>query len=387
MKKLLHLIFFILLAPQLKAQDFTDSNLPIVIITTDNNQDIPDEPKILGNMKIIYNGPGVRNYISDQNTALALNYNGRIGIEARGSTSQFLDKKPYSLTTLQPDNVTNNNVSLLGMPKENDWILNALAYDASMIRDYISYNLSRMIGEYAPRTQYCEVVVNGEYRGLYILMEKIKADGNRVDISKIKPTDNTLPDLTGGYITKADKVVGTDVLAWTMSSYIDVNDINFIHEFPKPTDVTAPQNNYIKSVFEKLAETANNTSILNGYPSVIDIPSFVDFMLINELAANVDAYKFSTYFHKDKNAKLRAGPIWDFNLTYGNDLFFWGLDRSKTYLWQFDNGDNTGPKFWKDLFDNSQFKCYLAKRWKELTSTGQPLNLANLNTYIDETVT
>ncbi|HTJ51922.1 MAG TPA: CotH kinase family protein [Cyclobacteriaceae bacterium] len=386
MKKILYLFCLISLGTQLKAQDFADSNLPIVIITTDNNQFIPDEPKILGNMKIIYNGPGVRNYLTDQNTPSALNYNGRIGIETRGSTSQFSDKKPYSLTTLQPDNVTNNNVSLLGMPKENDWILNSLAFDASMIRDYISYNLSTMIGEYAPRTQYCEVIVNDSYRGLYILMEKIKVDDNRVDITKIKPTDSTLPDVTGGYITKADKISGVDVSAWIMVSYIS-DTINFIHEFPKPTDVTATQNNYIKSVFEKLASTTNNSSITNGYPSIIDIPSFVDFMLINELSANVDAYKYSTFFHKDKNAKLRAGPIWDLNLTYGNDLFFWGLDRSKTNLWQFDNGDNIGPKFWKDLFNNSQFKCYLSKRWNELTKAGQPLNLTSLSTYIDETVT
>jgi hypothetical protein len=368
------------------AQSLTDSNLPILIIKTDGNAEIQDQPRIFATMKIIYAGEGQRNYVSDENEPSVLNYNGRIEIEIRGSSSQFLSKKQYSLTTLLSDNTSKNNVSLLGMPEENDWVLNGLAFDASYIRDYLSYTLSRNIGNYAPRTKYCEVIINGDYRGLYLLQEKIKADDNRVDIVKIATKDNTLPDLSGGYITKADKFTGEDPAAWTVSSYLGSNDVSFIHEMPKPSAITATQNNYIKSRFEKLQSTVSNSSITEGFPSVIDIPSFIDFMLINELAANVDAYQFSTYFHKDKNGKLRAGPLWDLNLTYGNDLFFWGLDRSKTYLWQFDNGDNVGARFWKDLFNNSVYKCYLSKRWNQLTKNGAQLHLASIETLIDETV-
>jgi hypothetical protein len=117
------------------------------------------------------------------------------------------------------------------------------------------------------------------------------------------------------------------------------------------------------------------------------VPSFVDFMLSNELASNADGYQLSTYFHKDRNGKLRAGPIWDFNLTYGNDLFFWGFDRSHTDIWQFSNGDNEGAKFWTDLFNNPQFKCYLSKRFNELTQPGNPMNLIDLYAFIDDTIT
>lgn len=364
----------------------TDSNLPIVIVNTDNGFDIPDAPRVSATMKIIYRGPGERNYVSDQHDVAKLNYNGKIRIEVRGSSSQAPEKKQYGLTTVLNDNVTNNNVELLGMPKENDWILGGLAFDASLIRDYISYNLSRRIGNYAPRQQYCEVIINGDYRGLYILQEKIKVDNNRVDVVKIDPTDNSLPQLSGGYLTKADKVTSEDPSAWTMSTYLG-SQTDFIHETPKPSVITSAQHNYIKSVFESLEAKANNSSIASGYPSIIDIPSFIDFMLVNELAANVDAYQFSTYFHKDRNGKLRAGPLWDLNLTYGNDLKMWGLDRSKTDTWQFDNWDNIGPKFWKDLFNNSTFRCYLAKRWNLLTQPGAPLSETSLNTFIDETVT
>jgi hypothetical protein len=385
-------IFLLLQAAVLSAQEFTDSNLPIVIINTDldeNGQplEIPDDPRILATMKIIKHPDGSRNYMADANTMSFLNYNGRINIEIRGSSSQELPKKQYGLTTLQADDTTNNNVELLGMPSENDWVLNGLAFDPSLIRDYLSYNLARMMGEYAPRTEYCEVVINDEYKGLYILQEKIKADSNRVNIVKITDTDNALPNLTGGYITKADKTTGGDPVAWSMSSYGGW-PTDFIHELPKPEDVTTQQDNYIHAQFTSLASAsqADNMSLTNGVPSIIDLPSFIDFMIIAELSSNADAYQLSTFFHKDRNGKLRAGPIWDYNLTYGNDLFAYGLDRSHTDIWQFDNDDNTGAKFWKDLFDNPTYRCYLSRRWSQLTAPGNPLKHSNLVEFIDATI-
>ena len=374
-------------------QVFTDSNLPIVVINTDTDPftglptEIPDDPKILANMKIIYHSDGSRNYMTDLNTAIFLNYNGRIGIEIRGSSSQALPKKPYSITTLTAGSTTTSstqNVSLLGMPSENDWILNSLAFDASLIRDNLSYYLARQMGNYASRTIYCEVVLNGVYVGLYMLSERLKADANRINILKITTSDNTLPNLSGGYITKADKTTGGDPIAWSTIAYNGV-DVNYIHELPKPVNVTSQQDAYIQSEFNNFSKTAsaNNSSLIDGYTNTIDVPTFVDFMILNELASNVDGYQLSSFFHKDRNGKLRAGPIWDFNLTYGNDLFFWGYDRSHTNVWQFSNGDNEGSRFWKDLFNNPNFRCYFAKRWNQLTQTGQQLNQTHINSFID----
>jgi len=372
--------FLVLFALISDAQILTSSNLPIVIINTDINpntgrpKEIQDEPKVLANMQIIFRPDGSRNYLTDQNNPDFLNYNGRIGIEIRGSSSQSLPKKAYGLTTRKEDNVTNNNVSILGMPKENDWVLNSVAFDPSLIRNYLSYDLARSIGNYAARGEYCEVMINGEYKGLYIFMEKLKIDDDRINIVKMTNTDNTVPDLTGGYVTKADKTTGGDPVAWTMQSYSGTT--SYLHDSPKPNEITTPQSNYIRSQFTSLqnAATAQNASIINGYPSIIDVPSFIDYILISELASNADSYQYSTFFHKDRNGKLRAGPIWDFDLTYGNDLFHWGFDRSHTNVWQFDNWNNTGSKFWKDLYNNPTFKCYLTKRWKELTATKGQLN-------------
>lgn len=369
------------------SQVFTDSNLPIVIINTDQGVDIKDDPRILADMVIIYRGPGLRNYLSDQNNPAYLNYNGRIDIEVRGSSSQISEKKSYGFTTLQSDNVTDNNVSLLGMPKENDWILNGMIFDPALIRDFLSYNLSRQTGEYASGTEYCEVIINGNYRGLYVLEEKIKADDNRVNIIKIDPSDNSFPDVTGGYITKSDKTTGGDPVAWTMLSWFGTS-VDFIHELPKPKNVTAAQNDYIKNQFQLLQTTsiAGETSFSEGFPSIIDIPSFINFIIINEIASNADGYMYSTFFHKDRNGKLRAGPVWDFDLTFGNDLFMWGYNRSKTNVWQLSNRENDGARFWKELFDNPAFRCYVSKRWNELTSPGQPLHQTSIESLIDQTI-
>ena len=390
MKHLILFSIFLLHALFGHAQNLSDSKLPIVIINTDINPntgrplDIPDEPKVLASMKIIFRPDGSRNYMTDQSNPEYLSYNGRIAIEKRGSSSQTLPKKPYGLTTLKDDNISNNNVEIFGMPKENDWVLNSLAFDPSLIRNYLSNDLYRNLGNYAARGKYCELMINGIYMGLYIFMEKLKIDDNRIDIVKMTNTDNENTELTGGYILKADKTTGGDPIAWSMPSYAATT--NYIHESPDTWEISTQQSTYIKSQFTNLqtAATAQNASIINGYPSIIDIPSFVDFMLLSEITSNADAYQYSTYFHKDRNGKLRAGPIWDFDLTFGNDIFQWGFDRSHTNVWQFDNGNNTGSKFWRDLYNNPTFKCYLTKRWKELNSSNGPLSLVAINNEMDK---
>ena len=387
MKKNIITFLLILFSWTVTAQTFTDSDLPIVVIETDGGVNIPDEPKVLATMKIIWHQDGSRNYLTDIDNPEFLNYNGRIGIELRGSSSQMLNKKPYGLETLLDNDVTNNNVSILGMPEENDWILNALSFDQTGMRDVISYELSNLLGQYASRSVYCEVMINGNYKGLYAFMEKIKPDKNRINIEKIDETCNNYPEVTGGYITKADKTTGGDPVAWTMQGYgggwWGGSSTDFIHHYPKPSDITNAQHNYIRGVFNDFASVANqhNTSASSGIPSIIDIPSFIDFMMIAEFASNVDVYSFSTYFHKDHMGKLRAGPVWDYNLAYGYDAFG---NRSRYDVWQFDNSDNNGPKFWKDLFDTDLFRCYFAKRWFELTEEGQPLNYDFVCSRIDE---
>lgn len=175
---------------------FTSSNLPIVVINT-NGQEIVDEVKITADMGIIYNGEGVRNYFSDSFN----NYNGKIGIEIRGSSSQQFPKKQYAIETRDTSG-NDLKVSLLGFPKESDWILFAPYNDKSLMRDVLTYRIASDMGRYASRSKFCEVVLNGDYVGVYVLLEKIKRDANRVNIKKLEAPD------TSGYAVTGDMLPG-----------------------------------------------------------------------------------------------------------------------------------------------------------------------------------
>lgn len=173
---------------------FDSTNLPIILIDTQGNE-IIDEPKIQARMKIIFNNDGKTNRISDS----ANIYNDYIGIEIRGSSSQMFPKKAYSIET-RDSSGEDNDVSLLGFPEESDWVLYAPYSDKTLLRNVLAYKFANNLGRYASHTKFCEVFLNGDYIGVYVFMEKIKRDKNRVDIKKLEPEDNSGDALTGGYL-------------------------------------------------------------------------------------------------------------------------------------------------------------------------------------------
>jgi len=137
------LLFLLLINLSLSAQNFTESNLPIIIINTDANE-IPDEPKIPALMGIIDNGVGQMNNVDD-----AFNhYDGHIGIETRGNSTQLYEKKTY---TIELWDEVENEISepLLGMGKEEDWILHAMVLDKTQLRVPLCFDLFRKMGHYA----------------------------------------------------------------------------------------------------------------------------------------------------------------------------------------------------------------------------------------------
>ena len=158
-------------------------------------------------MRAINNEEGQRNNITDDGT----DYDGRIAIEFRGSTSQGFPKKPYGLET---QDSAGENIQFLGMPTENDWVLHNPYSDKSLMRNVLAFDMARAMGRYSPRTKFCEVFLNGQYQGVYVLMEKIKRDSNRVNIAELDATMNGGDALTGGYIVKIDKFNGSGGAGW-----------------------------------------------------------------------------------------------------------------------------------------------------------------------------
>lgn len=357
------------------AQNFTQSNLPIVIIET-NGQSIPDEPKITVDMGIIYNGPGEINYLTDSLN----NYDGIVGIEKRGSSSQwFFPKDQYAVETRDAEG-NNLNVSLLGLPAENDWILHAPYSDKSLMRNVLTYKWANEMGHYAPRTVFCELVLNGDYEGVYVLMEKIKRDVNRVDIAEMDENDLAGDSLTGGYIIKIDKNEGSGNAGWA-SEYPPYpgawDEVYYQYHYPKPADIKYQQKQYIQQFvhnFETVMNGSNYNDPENGYQAIVDLNSFTDFVMINELTKNVDGYRISTFLHKDrdsKNEKLKAGPVWDFNITLGNADYYTGFDPEGWMVTSdYANGDGMAIHFWwKKLMEDPAFYQNLVLRWNVFRKT------------------
>ncbi|MBN2667560.1 MAG: CotH kinase family protein, partial [Bacteroidales bacterium] len=243
-KTLLYLAVLAFTGRWLVAQvDLTSTNLPLVIITTPGGQSIVNEPKITAGMKIIHNGAGQRNTPVDPVNI----YDGIVGIEIRGRHSSSLPQKPYGFET-RDEYGENLNVPLLGMPEENDWILTANYNDKTFLRNLMAFEIFRKMGHYAPRTIFCEVMLNGSYDGIYLLGEKIKQDNNRVDIAKLNPDENSGDDLTGGYIFSTDYYTDSD--SW-LSDHSPVNKpgarVHFVYCDPKPDELSAVQKTYLSN--------------------------------------------------------------------------------------------------------------------------------------------
>lgn len=357
--------------------DFESSNLPIVIIDT-YGKSIPDEPKIMADMKIIWNEDGSRNYITDT----AYNYDGWIGIEMRGASSQTLyPKKQYAVETRNQDK-SNNNVNLLDLPKENDWILHAPYSDKTLMRNVLAYELSRDMGWYASRCRYCELVKNDEYMGVYILMEKIKEDDDRVNISKLNEDEISGDDLTGGYIIKIDKAEGEQTAGW-YSNYPSENGFDIFYQYHDPDgeELVQEQKKYIQDEirnFESVMKSSEYANPQTGYSYFINVNSFIDYFLLNELTHNIDSYRLSTYLYKDKDSddkKIYAGPVWDYNLGFGNANYYQGW---KTDKWILDIYKNDGgfkhdyfqpPFWWRKLWKEPNLRIQAENRWEQLRQT------------------
>ena len=342
------------------AQTFTSSNLPLVVINT-NGQTIIDDPKIFADMGIIWNGPGKRNKLSDPKN----NFNGKIGIEIRGSSSQMFPKKSYGFETKSND-LIDIDVPLLDMPEENDWILYAPYTDKTMIRNVMTFTLDASLGHYSPRCRFVELFLNGNYQGVYVLMEKIKRNKNRVDIAKLTTIDNSGEDLTGGYIIKIDKQTGGGGEGWYSDYSNNVGKTYYQYDYPKYKEITSSQINYIQTYTRNMEKSLylEKYSGTGNYHEFLNDTSFIDFMIINELAKNVDGYRLSSYLYKGKNDLMNCGPLWDFNLTYGNANYYNGWITTG-FQYQANLGTDSwqNPFWWNKLLKDPGYVKKLKKRW------------------------
>lgn len=366
------------------------SALPILKIET-NGQEIVDDPKIQATLQIISNDQGNFNYVNDTNYT----YSGYIGIEIRGSSSQSFPKKSYGLETWD---ATGDDIdaSLLGMPKESDWVLNAHYTDKTLFRNNLSYELFNQMGHYAPRTQLVEVILNGEYRGVYSFMEKIKRNKNRVNIPKMSEDANSGSALTGGYIFKIDRANGSGGDGWQSKFEIPARPgeyTTFLYEYPKDDKITTPQKIYLQSFvdsFEQAMYSDQFTDPVNGWRKYADELSMIDFMLVQEMSKNVDAYRLSTFLYKtadNEDNKIHFGPVWDFDIAWFNADY---CEAFKPEGWAYNNNyicwDGRSPFWWEKVMTDPLFLQNLKCRWESLRQTIlSTTNIGSIiNSYVDK---
>lgn len=369
MKRLQTLLLAVLFFGTAPAQVLTSSDLPIIVINT-NGQEIPDDPKITADMGIVYNGEGVRNKVTDPFN----HYNGKIGIEVRGQSSQMFPMKSYSIE-LWDNAGASLDKSLFGLPKESDWVLYAPYTDKTLMRNFLAYTFSREMGHWAANCRYVEVVVNGDYKGIYVFMEKIKRGSGRVPVSKIATTDVSGDAVTGGYIFSIDK----EADGWYSAVYppygTSGQNIRYSYIYPKLTSIVTAQQNYLKSYvdsFEAALKGDQFQDKITGWRKFADEASFIDYSIVNELSRNVDGYRLSAYFNKDrqsKGGKIFAGPAWDYDLAFRNANYCRGAE---TTGWAYQFNRDCPQDFWqvpfwwyqfeKDSAYQSAFRC----RWKQV---------------------
>ena len=379
------------------------SEIPYIMIET-RGRSILNEPKIPAEMDI---------YVHKVKTQSA-----NIGIEYRGSTSfRISDKKSFGIETWD-EGGNDKDVAFFNFPMEEDWILmghivnleHGYIFDRTLMYHYFGYQLFRNMGRYASRSKYVELQINGDYQGVYVFMEKLKRDENRIDIQTLSPADIDPEVITGGYILKIDKTAGGDMNIGQPLEYFENNwdddarytshnsfrsqyDINgdliyfdpydppyhsnqyletyFLYEYPKAEDITYAQKAYISDYihdFETALLTDDFSTDIRTYTNYIDLSSFVDFLIINEVCRNVDGYRLSTYMYKDRGGKLNMGPIWDLNIGYdsGDRVPFddWVINYN-----QFVSRDAwMVPFWWPRLMEDPIFRSALKTRWTELRS-------------------
>jgi len=282
------------------------------------------------------------------------------------------------------------------MPEEEDWVLHGPYSDKSLIRNLLTFKLARDMGRYASRTRLCELMLNGEYWGVYVFMEKVKRDSSRVNISKLNPDEISGDDITGGYIIKIDKFDGGNSGDGWPSPYRPPNysnpnqQIYFQFDYPKNDEIVPQQKAYIQQFitdFETALLSKPLDDQVSGYKTYIDIGSFIDFAIINEVTRNIDAYRLSTFLYKDKSSqggKLFIGPIWDYNLAFGNADYCLGWSK-EGWAWDFNNICNEDfwliPFWWRRFMVDREFTTLLKNRWLELRN--DIFSTANIHAYID----
>ena len=385
-------------------------DLPIVFVDTKGKcLDSKVTEKIPATMKVL---DGKMNNVAD--SAKGTRYD--IGIKVRGQSSALFPKPGYGVE-VRDEKGEGTDVSLFGLPPSDDWVFHGPYVDKSLMRNALAHWLFRQAGHYSPRSKHFDLYINGVYRGVYVLLEKIKRDKYRVDVSKLKETDISGEEVTGGYIWAFDKT-GTNTGGAgsgpiEKEGFSTSDGLNVILHYPKKENIKSEQEAYLKKYLNDLEGLFKNGKNGQGYEKYVDMTSALDYVLHEEVTNNADSYWCSFFLHKPKDktdsngvkteGKVTLGPAWDFNLAMSNGTQpengggqgqggwnqgggMWGGGfgggmggfTSSGNGWQIENSMKSGqgmmgsslkaPNWLLGMWKDSHYQSELKKRWAELRS-------------------
>ncbi len=356
------------------------SNLPVLVIDTFGTT-LPREDPSFKDAAFVAFDPAT----DTGRTSLAApaSENGASGIQVRGESSQLagFNKLNFSFETRNAEG-EDKDVPLFGFPAHSDWALHASEIDRTFIRDRLPHLLFNEIGRYSSRTRPVEVYLNqgtgpvtaADYRGVYLVLERVKRSKERVDIARLGPLENAAPQVTGGYIFKRDKSDPGEVTVSTASSG------SFAITDPAEDRITTAQTAYLQTYLRSFESALNGpvfTDPANGYSQFIDVPSWIDFHVVQEFTKEVDSFVFSTWYHKDRGGRIACGPLWDFDRSFGNTN---AADEASPQGWRGGTIGARGP-FWARLFQDPDFLQRYIDRWQQLMDT--TLSAGHLDATID----
>ncbi len=393
------------------------SSLPILVIDSESTTALTDTLPKAARVTLYDRNPGTQRASLTDVPA----FSSRAVVDLRGQSSAGLAKKGYGIEFRDVVEL-DKNIPVLGMPSDSDWVIYAsYQYDTDFMRNVLMYEFYRRTGRWAPRTRFVEVFMNpagtsvdaADYLGVYVLMEKIKIDKNRINLSEITQLDNTGDALTGGYLFAHDKEgssierLQTTLANWNDSAQYFVVKTPSAPPSPLPTPPTVPdfanppdnsitpqQQTYLTNLIAEVdtalgASNFTNPTTGKHYRDYLARDSFIDHHMFNAFAKNVDGLRISTYFQKDRLGKIQLSSIWDFDRSMDCDTdarddnpAFWNSDDAASSDF-FSRDGRTAEGWFNRLQQDSDYMQDWVDRYDRWRAAGV-IDSAAMNTFLDQ---
>lgn len=333
---------------------FTDTGIPVVYLFTNN---VPVDSKdiyVSGYMQIKNNLQG---------DSL---FGGTMQIKGRGNSTWSMPKKPYKIKL-------DKKAGLLNMNSSKKWVLLANYADKSLIRNEVSFELSRRLQlMYTPASKYVDVILNGTYLGNYQLTEQIDVGTTKINVEEQSAGANTLPAIEGGYLLEADGFAASEPVNFTT-----LRGFNFTVHYPADDVISNEQKNFISQYLSMVEDSLFSNQFadpVNGYQKYFDLESYINFYLVNEIIGNPDIF-WSTYMYKYRgDAKIYSGPVWDFDIAANND------ERIGDAVNRLMTDAAHEPKLWINrLMEDKTFRNKVRERWNAIKGS-----ISTINGYVDQ---